>query len=91
MNNKIDISVLNTNKQCFDLIENYVYPDAFLSGMQRSNPYESELVKPIRDDSDTPIIFLSGDNDIKNPINLFDTGIDRYRAKLFDTRILPAS
>ena len=58
--------------------------------MELSDISGLELIELIRDDSDTPIIFLSDDKEIKTLVKAFDRGATDYIVKPFSNNVFMA-
>jgi PleD family two-component response regulator len=85
-----NLSFTTSGKECIDVIENGSCPDIVIVGMQLSDMSGFELIKIIRDYSDVPVIFLSGDNDIQTLVNAFDTGANDFVVVPFNKTIFIA-
>jgi two-component system KDP operon response regulator KdpE len=74
------ISVVTSGFLCLETVRNNC-PDVIILGMELSDISGLELIELIRDDSDTPIIFLSDDKEIKTLVKAFDRGATDYIVK----------
>jgi DNA-binding response OmpR family regulator len=84
------LSVIDSGKQCLDILRNGICPDAIIVGMQLSDMSGLELTGHIRNDSDVPIIVLSHDRDMRTLVKAFDAGADEYIVKPFNNQLLIA-
>jgi DNA-binding response OmpR family regulator len=85
-----NLSFTTSGRECIDVVENGICYDIVIVGMQLSDMSGFELIKIIRDYSDVPVIFLSGDNDIQTLVNAFDTGANDFVVVPFNKTIFIA-
>ena len=72
------VSIIDSGKECLDIVKNGDYLDAIILGTQLSDMSYFDLIKHIRDDLDVPIIVLSNSNDIAMLVRAFDAGANDY-------------
>jgi DNA-binding response OmpR family regulator len=82
-----ELSVINSGKECLNAIKNSHCADIVITGMHLSDMTWLELVIQIRDDSDIPIIFISGNNEIATLVKAFEAGVDDYVVSPFNKAI----
>jgi DNA-binding response OmpR family regulator len=72
------LSIINSGKECLDVVKNGSCPDVVILGMQLSDMLGFDLLERVRDYSDIPIIVLSHHKDIFNLVKAFDLGANDY-------------
>jgi DNA-binding response OmpR family regulator len=85
-----NISVINSGKQCLDIIKNGNCPDAVILGMQLTDMSGLDLVERIRDYSDVPVIIFSCNKDMFTLVKAFDSGANDYIIRPFSKAIFVA-
>jgi two-component system response regulator MtrA len=84
------LSIINSGKECLDIVKNGNHPDVIILGMQLEDMSGLDLIKQIRDDSNVPVIVLSQDKDIRTLVEFFDAGANDYIVKPFNKAIFVA-
>jgi PleD family two-component response regulator len=84
------LSVLNSGKQCLDILKNGNCPDAIILGMQLSDMSSFELIGQIRDDSDVLVIVISDDKEMRILEEAFEIGANDYILKPINKNIFMA-
>jgi DNA-binding response OmpR family regulator len=85
-----NLSFTGSGTDCIDIVENEGCPDIVIIGMQLSDMSGFELIGKVRDYSDVPIVFLSGDNDIQTLVNAFEAGANDFVVMPFNKAIFIA-
>jgi DNA-binding response OmpR family regulator len=85
-----ELSFTTSGKECIDVLENGNLPDVIILGMELSDMSGFELIGKVRDYSDVPIVFLSGDNDIQTLVNAFEAGANDFVVVPFNKAIFIA-
>jgi DNA-binding response OmpR family regulator len=84
------ISVIDSGKQCLEIVRNSNRSDILILGSQLSDMSGFELTEQIRDDSDMPILLLSRDKDMQMLIKAFNAGANDYMTIPFNNQIFIA-
>ena len=84
------VSTINSGMECLDIVRKGNCPDVIIMNMHLDDMSGLELVCCIRDDSDVPIVIISGDNDEKALVSAFDAGVDVYIASPLKETIFAA-
>jgi DNA-binding response OmpR family regulator len=85
-----NLSFTTSGKECIDAIEDDGCLDIVIQGVQLSDMSGLDLIKMIRDNSEIPVIFLSGDKDINTLVNAFDAGANDFVVIPFNKAIFIA-